>query len=97
VEILKSIIPTEDPSKGAIYQVIPSTGFPMILALIIDYAYKLFNLTLFGKINFGLGISFFILGKFLFVQEFNLSLSFICLGIALFFASFLTTKERPLD
>ncbi|MFD1737508.1 hypothetical protein ACFSCX_13190 [Bacillus salitolerans] len=61
------------------------------------------NVTLFGKINFGLGIIFFILGIFLFVQKFKevfvfeeqyLSLSFVCLGIALFFASYLTTKDK---
>lgn len=61
------------------------------------------NLTLFGKVNFGLGIIFFILGVLLFVQNFNeifvfkdqyLSISLVCLGIALFFASYLQQKIR---
>lgn len=51
------------------------------------------NLTLFGKVNLGIGIVFFILGIILFVQKFqdafvlqeqSLSISFICLGMAIF-------------
>lgn len=60
------------------------------------------NLTLFGKVNFGLGFIFFILGILLFVQRFNgvlvfeeqyLSFSFICLGISLFLALYLRKSD----
>lgn len=61
------------------------------------------TLTLFGKVNFVLGIIFFILGIFLFAQRFNgvfvfeeqyLSLSFIFLGISLLFASYLRKNDN---
>ncbi|MEC5423500.1 hypothetical protein QGM71_08320 [Virgibacillus sp. C22-A2] len=61
------------------------------------------NLTLLGKINMGLGVVFFILGIFLFVQRFNEtidfreqyhSLSFIFIGITIFLLSFLYKKNE---
>lgn len=60
------------------------------------------NLTLFGKVNLGLGIILFIFGVILFIQKLDesfifkeqyLSLSFICLGISLFFSSYLAKKN----
>ncbi|MFA1819713.1 hypothetical protein ACDX78_05860 [Virgibacillus oceani] len=61
------------------------------------------KLTPFGKANFGLGVIFSILGTFLFIEKFNeafvfeeqyLSLSFLCLGMALFFVSLFATNGQ---
>jgi len=42
VDILKAVIPSSShPESGAAYQVITSTVFPLLLAFIIDYIYKL--------------------------------------------------------
>ncbi|WP_026908226.1 hypothetical protein [Paucisalibacillus globulus] len=57
------------------------------------------GLTLFGKINFGVGIVSLVLGIILFVEnnvpikEQYLSFSFLFLGFASFFASYLGKKE----
>ncbi|RYG72346.1 hypothetical protein EU245_10750 [Lentibacillus lipolyticus] len=61
------------------------------------------NLSLFGKITFGVGVIFFIMGIYLFIQKFDGSfvfkehyqdLGFISLGIALFFAAFLYKQDE---
>ncbi|GGA70021.1 hypothetical protein [Ornithinibacillus halotolerans] len=61
------------------------------------------KLTLYGKVNVGLGIVLFILGLFLFTQKYEgsfifqeqyLSLSFIFLGSALILASYLAKKKH---
>ncbi|WP_071458612.1 hypothetical protein [Bacillus massilinigeriensis] len=61
------------------------------------------NNTVLGKVNFGLGIILFILGLVLFINRFNgsfifseqlLSISFICLGFALFCASYIAKKSK---
>ncbi|WP_042224684.1 hypothetical protein [Oceanobacillus manasiensis] len=61
------------------------------------------NLTLFGKVNLALGIISLILGIYLFVETYTggfvfkeqyLSISFVALGISLFFASYLTKEEK---
>ena len=42
VDILKAVVPSfSDPETGVAFQVITSTGFPLLLAFIIDYIYKL--------------------------------------------------------
>jgi len=44
VDILKAVVPSfSDPKNGVAYQVITSTIFPLIIAFIIDYIYKIFK------------------------------------------------------
>jgi len=44
VDILKAVVPSfSDPENGLAYQVITSTIFPLIIAFIIDYIYKILN------------------------------------------------------
>jgi len=41
VDILKAVIPSSShPESGVAYQVITSSVFPLLIALIIDYSYK---------------------------------------------------------
>ena len=61
------------------------------------------NNSIIGKVNFGLGIILFSLGLVLFINRFNgtfifseqlLSISFISLGFALFFASYIAKNSK---
>ena len=42
VDILKAVVPSfSDPENGVAYQVITSTIFPLIIAFMLDYIYKI--------------------------------------------------------
>lgn len=44
IDILNAVVPSfSDPENGIAYQVITSTIFPLIIAFIIDYIYKILN------------------------------------------------------
>lgn len=44
VDILKVVVPSfSDPENGVSYQIITSTIFPLIIAFVIDYIYKIFK------------------------------------------------------